>query len=212
VGRTVIEAPAPRATQRRTGRVRAVRRTIVVGCALTAVLVAAGCAKKANTGGTSAPPTGLATSPAASPSIGSEEGAGAAPVLPDGRHPVYLTGLDVAGRKVTFDLIQFLTGEEAKKAWVAAHPDEPDGPPNDYFIVNQNPKLRTMDFAEPVTVVIVDMSGGGVGSKEISLAALPARLVETTPAEAGDKRLSYNPYWLTVAHNKVTRIEEQFLP
>lgn len=212
MGRTVIGAPATGAAQRRIGRVRAVRRGVVVGCALAAVLVAAGCVKKATPGASATTPASLATTPAASPSLGSEEGAGAAPVLPDGRHPVYLTGLDVTGRKLTFDLIQFLTGEEAKKAWVAAHPDEPDGPPNDYFIVNQNPKLRTMDFADPVTVIIVDMSGGGVGSKEIALAGLPARLADTKPAEAGDKRLSYNPYWLTVEHNKITRIEEQFLP
>jgi hypothetical protein len=210
VGRTVIEAPAARTTQRR--RTRAVRRSVAVGCALAAVLVGAGCAKKATPGASATTPAALATTPAASPSVGSEEGAGAAPVLPDGRHPVYLTGLDVAGRKVTFDLILFLTGEEAKKAWVAAHPDEPDGPPNDYFIVNQNPKLRTMEFGDPVVVVIVDMSGGGVGSKETSLAALPAHLLEAAPVEAGDKRLSYNPYWLTVVHNKVIRIEEQFLP
>jgi hypothetical protein len=185
---------------------------VAVGCAIAAVLVAAGCAKKASPGATATTPAGLATTPVASPSLGSEEGAGAAPVLPDGRHPVYLTGLDVAGRTVTFDLIQFLTGEEAKKAWVAMHPDEPDGPPNDYFIVNQNPRLRTMGIADPVAVVVVDMSGGGVGGKTISLTALPAHLAEFAPVEAGDKRLSYNPYWLTVEHNKVTRIEEQFLP
>src|SRR5262245_45477054 len=113
----MTDASAARAYRRRTGR------TGLVVVAVVGLLAAGGCAKKA--GGTAAPPTGAATTPAASPSVGSEEGAGAAPVLADGRHPVYLTGLDVSGRKVTFDLVQFLTGEEAKKAWIAAHPDEP---------------------------------------------------------------------------------------
>jgi hypothetical protein len=186
---------------------------------LLAVGTATGCTAK--TGNQAGGPTPTAATGSSSPAPdpggtpGGEEGAGtssASPVLQDGRHPVFLTGLDASGRAVTFDLIQFLTGDEAKKAWLKLHPDQPDGPDNDYFIVNDNPRLRTLPIADPVQIMVLDLgSPSGVTSVSITLDALPAHLAKEKPA-AGDKRLSYNPYWLTVAGGQVTRVEEQFVP
>ena len=36
--------------------------------------------------------------------------------LENGRHPIVLTGVNVAGRTVTFDLIQWFSGDAAAKA------------------------------------------------------------------------------------------------
>jgi hypothetical protein len=136
----------------------------------------------------------------------------AAPVvLKDGRHAVYLHTLDTKKGRVTFDLIQFLTGEEAKKAWAKANPTEP-GPPNDYLIMNDNAKLRTLPVATKVSAKLIDTSGTG-GIKEIpsSFAELPGRLAAQGlkgPANA----LSPMPFWLTVAAGKITKIEQQYLP
>src|SRR5689334_2300856 len=69
-----------------------------------------------------APATTAATTPSAAASA----------VLPDGRSPVYLTGLVTGKSTVTFDLIQFLTGDAAKTEWKKQHPEQPDGPDNDY--------------------------------------------------------------------------------
>src|SRR5690349_5963183 len=71
-----------------------------------------------------APTATAATTPSATPS------AAASAVLPDGRSPVYLTGLDTGKSTVTFDLIQFLTGDAARTEWKKQHPEQPDGPDN----------------------------------------------------------------------------------
>jgi hypothetical protein len=136
----------------------------------------------------------VTTAPPATPPAGD-------PVLEDGRHPVFITALDSAARTVEFDLIQFLTGDEAVAAWDAAHPDQPGGPPNDYFIVNENPRLRVLALANDVTVTVPSFEGGGLHAQAIPFDDLPARLAGTT-----------NPFWLTVENGTVTAIDEQYIP
>lgn len=50
----------------------------------------------------------------------------------------------MAGRTLTVDVIQFLTGREAEEAYHRDHPEDPLGPPNDYYILTVNPRLRTL--------------------------------------------------------------------
>jgi hypothetical protein len=156
----------------------------------------------------SAAPTGTpsptATTASATPSP-------TAVVLADGKHPVYLTKIDVSGRQLTFDLIQFLTGAAAKKAWVKDHPEYPDGPDNDYYIVNENPLLRTLPISATVKVKIVDLAAPmPTDLKTITFAALPKHLSDNEkPAEG---RLWHAPFWIVVSHGVITSMEEQFLP
>jgi hypothetical protein len=133
------------------------------------------------------------------------------PVLEDGRHPVYLVVLDVPGGEVTFDLIQFLTGDEAVTAYREDTPEDPEGdPPNDYFIRNDNPRLRTLPVAGDVAVTVVRLGEApGAGSVPSSFEELPDHLDEQPPAEG---RLAWNPYWLTVEGDEVVAIDEQYLP
>ena len=61
--------------------------------------------------------------------------------------------MDTAHGRITFDLIEFLTGDAAKQAWKKANPgSDQDGPDDDYYIVNDNAKLRTLPVAGTVTV------------------------------------------------------------
>jgi hypothetical protein len=164
---------------------------------------------------TAAAPTQAATTtttPGGTPSDpGALESPTVEPILADGRHPVYLTDLDPSRRTVTFDLIQFLTGAEAAKVWAKAHPDEPDGPPNDYLIINDNRRLRTLPIADTARVTVATDASGGIANVQITMAELPAHLARQRP-ESADGRLSYAPYWLTVRGGQVTGIDEQFLP
>jgi hypothetical protein len=128
-------------------------------------------------------------------------------VLADGRHAAYLTRLDVGKKTLSFDKIDFLTGEAAKKAYLQQNPGETDGPPNDYMIVNDNPLVRTLPIADGATITIVDMTGS-VTSKKTTLAALPAYFAP----EKGGKHLWHDPFWLTVKNGQIRKIEEQFLP
>jgi hypothetical protein len=191
---------------------------------LVGVLAVSGCNRggpqKPNadaTHGTSTGKAGLAgngeDNPSPTPSAAGSSAAAAS--LPDGKSPTYLTGLDVSAKTVTFDLIQFLEGDAARKAYVKVHPDEPDGPPEGYYIVNDNPQLRSLPISAQVKVRVLDFNApGAVAPRTIKLTDLPAYFTHDSQykPEHSDRRLSTTPYWLTVSHGQVTLIEEQYLP
>jgi hypothetical protein len=138
--------------------------------------------------------------------------ADASPVLVDGRSAVYLTGLDTTHQTVTFDLIEFLTGEAAKAQWKKEHPQNPDGPDNDYMIVNNNALSRTLPVASDVPCVVLSTLSG-TDTKTISFGAFPACLKhQNTGMTLTTPDIAVLPFWLTVQHGKVIRFEEQFLP
>jgi hypothetical protein len=181
---------------------------LVVATAVAAGLV--GCSKPAaGPGAQEQPPTPTSppasTTPSATP-VGEEQIGGAAAILADGRHPVFITSIDPGKRTVRFDLLIFLTGERAKEEWAKAHPGE-EGPMNDYMIVNNNPKLRTLPVTAEVRVQIIDPEHYDPTTLlEVDLAKLRAEVVKRGGgAQAG-------PFWITVRAEKITRIEEQFIP
>ncbi len=54
-----------------------------------------------------------------------------------GSYMAYLYGVDTTRGTVAFDVVQMLWGDDAVRAWQQEdHPDDPNGPPNDYLIVN----------------------------------------------------------------------------
>jgi hypothetical protein len=83
-----------------------------------------------------------------------------APVLADGKHDAYLTRVDTAGRKVTFDKVEMLSGEAARKKYQAQNPGETGGPPNDYVLVNDNKLKRTLPVSDSVEVAVIDTASG----------------------------------------------------
>lgn len=153
--------------------------------------------------------TAASSTTTASASTSSTTSAGDGLDLADGRHPVFVSGIDVAGRTLTFDLLQFLTGAEAVAAY-QAETGETDTPPNDYWIVNENTKLRTAPVSASVSVQLVrladdsdaDLDPGTWDELPTYFAAMP-----------GDEgHLAANPYWLTISGGQVTAIEEQYIP
>ena len=125
-------------------------------------------------------------------------------VLADGRHPVYLKTVDPDRPTITFDLIQFFTGEAATKA--AAEDGKESPPPNDYYIRNVNSRLRTLPVRSdaPITVNVLAAQSTGSSTKDVSVTL--------------DKLASYfpnsgtAPFWITVEQGQVTKIARQFLP
>lgn len=128
--------------------------------------------------------------------------------LADGRHAVLLHGADLPGRRLTVDVIQFLTGEEARIAYAEDNPEDPDGPPNDYHIRNVNPRLRTLPVAADVEVTLINL-GAGVVEVESTWDRL---LDDLTSVPSDHDLVSYSPFWLTLQDGVVVRIEEQYLP
>jgi hypothetical protein len=169
--------------------------------ALVLVVVLSGCGGDSggSGGGGGATATTAAPTPTAAAPTTTEPA-----VLADGRHPVYIKTVDASGQTITFDLIQFFMGDAATKA--AAEDGQESPPPNDYYIRNVNPRLRTLPVqaGAPITVNVLAAQETGSSTKDV-----PVTL---------DKLASYfpnsgtPPFWITVAQGQVTRMAQQYLP
>ena len=169
--------------------------------ALVLVVVLSGCGGSSGESGgdggaaaTTAAPTPTTAAPATTEPA----------VLADGRHPVYLKTVDASGRTITFDLIQFFTGDAATKA--AAEDGEESPPPNDYYIRNVNPRLRTLPVqaGAPITVNVLAAQETGSSTKNVPVDL--EKLASYFPNSGTP------PFWITVAQGQVTRMEQQYLP
>lgn len=105
------------------------------------------------------------------------------------------------------DYIQFLTGDEAAAAAAARGDESP--PPNDYYIVNENARLRRFAVQDgiSVNVVVNDDGTSEPGGRTMPLSDWILRL-EGPTAEA----FMSGFYWLTVSGETITTIEQQYLP
>lgn len=140
-----------------------------------------------------ATPTATATKPATKPPKEA--------LLADGRWPGFVT--KAGGGTVTMDLVEFLTGDAAAKAWQQQNPgSELDSPDNDYLIVNDNPKVRKLPLSPDAQVRVVGATGPEA-DKTIAVSAL---------TEHFGNLLKGTLFWFTVDQGEVTGIEQQFLP
>jgi hypothetical protein len=132
-----------------------------------------------------------------------------APVLEDGRHFGFIRSVDVAAQTMRFDLAYFLQGEEANQA-AAEHGDEVPVP-NDYYIVNDNPRLRTLAIARDAEVWVIDWTDC---CDLVQGETQPFVDAFATKHHAWDALYqgSEAPYWLTVEGGVVVKIEVQYLP
>ncbi len=124
--------------------------------------------------------------------------------LPDGRSFVVLVG--TADEALKVDLAYFYTDQEAIDQ-AAAHGDPP--PENGYYIVNENPRIRTVPVSGSATVRYIptdpccDLKRGTVDG-------LMAAVAGTAPTDYPDMR--YTPWWVTVEDGEIVAIQQQFLP
>ncbi len=223
-------APSPPATASAVGPPprRGVPVWLVVVLILLAVLIAGGAAWLLR-GSSSAPASGTAVTTSTEPATGTANTtpnvavATAAPkpvVKPSVKVPTSVreaaivkkvTGNTSTGYHLTVDYVQWLTGKAAAAA-AKAHGDE-SPPPNDYYIVNDSPKLRTFVLPPSATISVLGWKGDGTDT-------LKPRLI--TPAQfqsvltgGSHPRTEYTDgtFWLTVVDGaKVTRIVQQFRP
>ncbi len=124
--------------------------------------------------------------------------------LVDGRYPAYFTKVDATRRLVTIDVVQFFTGKAAATAAAGDNPGE-TSPPNDYYIRNANPRLRTLAVVEGAAVSVNVLSAAESGDATKDTVVTLAKL-------ASYPSLKYSLFWVTVRDGVVTRLAEQFLP
>jgi hypothetical protein len=174
------------------------RRRLDTVAVLVAVLMAGLAACGSDDSPSSASPDVSAQAPAPAPSTSQRPEAAE---LEDGRHPVVLERVNVAGRTVTFDLIQWFEGEAAVKA--AAEDGEESPPPNDYYTRNVNPRLRTLPLATGARLTLtrntLGQGGNAAAGVEVDLAKVAA---------SGRDHL----FWATVQGGRILRLEEQYTP
>ena len=121
----------------------------------------------------------------------------AATGLTNGRHPVYLTGVDTGRRTISVDLVQLLDRNSAEAAKVC--PEIVGGDIDGYCIKNVNPQLRTLPV--PSTASIRVLSGSSL--RKVDLAGLAA-------ARRPQREESF--YEVTVSGGKVTAVKELYRP
>jgi hypothetical protein len=120
--------------------------------------------------------------------------------LADGRHPVFLKTVNPAAGSIAFDLIQLYFGEEAIREELKDH-DTQYPAPNDIYIRNVNPRLRTLPVRADATITVLDNDFAATDGY-VSLAKLAAVL----------PRQGTMPFWITVRHGQVVTITEQYIP
>jgi hypothetical protein len=137
----------------------------------------------------------------------------------------FLTRVSVS--EVVADYAQWLTGEEAAQA---AYEDGvidsvEEGVPNDFYIRNANPLLRTLPLAPDVVVWLQTSAGGPVQPVQVGVADWLALFNDGTPWGEGERPPVEppgfgfygagsvgTPYWLVILDSQVIAIEQQYLP
>jgi len=113
----------------------------------------------------------------------------------------------VSSYVVTADYAQFLTGDAAAKA--AAKAGEESPPPNDYYIINSNARLRGVRVAKGVTVTSINGAGA---SPESPVTWTFAQFVSKFGGASSEDAIRTVPYWLSIRNGVIVKIEEQYLP
>lgn len=194
------------------------RRWLIVGLVALGIAALMGgylVAVAGNDEGAMAPtPTGPIPSNDADPSLGEPTQASTstpppateAPLLEDGLHfvqPISLTQSEPY--QLTFDLGAFYTGAEAFEY------AEENGIElvNDYVIVNENPKLRTMAFVQDAAVLYIPI-GTCCELVDGNLEALAESVNGTNPTDYPDPETAW--WFITVESGQIHDIVQQYLP
>jgi hypothetical protein len=125
-------------------------------------------------------------------------------VLVDGRHPVIIKTVDADRRTITIDLIQLYFGAQAASEAAKDHQESP--PPNDVYTRNANPRLRTLPVRRDATITCNTLTAGYTGSATKDVQVPLDRLAILLP------RGGAGPFWVTVRHDQVVKIAEQYVP
>jgi hypothetical protein len=104
--------------------------------------------------------------------------------------------------RLSLDYAEFLTGDAAAAAATAAGDESP--PPNDFYIKNDNPKLRVLPVSASAKFTIA--LGGPDETASLSAGQFLDAIINNTDGAADA------PYWFTIKAGVVTGGEEQWTP
>jgi hypothetical protein len=150
--------------------------------------------------------------PSETPEIGEspetpEPSVSGSPILADGRHFVYVetaSRREDGSKSVRFDLAYFYRGERAEQEAAERGDEVVSG----YYIVNDNPRLRTLPVADDVEVEYIPESF----CCELQPGNIDAWLEAVLQTNPTDYPGTNVPWWFTVEDGEVTWIKQQYLP
>lgn len=153
-------------------------------------------------------PTPTSTSSPTQEPSPSQEPSDQAP-LGEGRHFVMAEEVTGSGDDLALvlDLAYFLTGDDANEA-AAEHGNETPVP-NGYFIVNDNPKLRTVPLSSSATVTYIPVEACCDG-QEGDLAAWADSVNGVVQSDYPHAASTW--WWVTVRAGRIVAVEQQYLP
>jgi hypothetical protein len=129
------------------------------------------------------------------------------PVIEDGKHFVFVKkGKAGDPDTLTFDLAIFLTGHEAEQAAAEAGDEVPV--PNDVYIINDNPKLRTVPLAPTAKILLLKWSQCCDVFVPVDFERFAGYLTDPT----NDFHGTLSPYWVRVQGGQIVKVQEQYLP
>jgi len=128
---------------------------------------------------------------------------GGGDAIPDGTSFGFVQGVGVANPTLTIDIAQLLTGDAAVLAAIedGAIPATETSVDNDYYIRNQNPKLRTAAIATGAPIMML-VSIGSPDSVPANLTVLSRRFADQPGF----------PVQVSASGGRITRIDELFFP
>jgi hypothetical protein len=137
---------------------------------------------------------------------------GSSPAIVDatsGTYAAQIVAFDSANLSLEFDVVQWLSGEDAIEVYRRDHPDDPQGtPPDDYVLVNESPQVRTASLRRDATIVLPSsLQPADASSSPATVDDLTSFLSSAGPAEDLG-----NIFWLTFGAGEVTDLCFQYRP
>ena len=127
----------------------------------------------------------------------------------DGTHMAYIVSVDPSRGTVTYDVFQWLSGDEAQEAYRRDTGDD-GGPPNDYYIVNDSPRTRTLKVSRRPCIAIFE-SGDPNSDKALPNLSALAEYLDSDLHQGGENPPS-DTFRLTKSGEHVTSIRQQWHP
>ncbi|MEZ5167775.1 MAG: hypothetical protein R2695_15295 [Acidimicrobiales bacterium] len=154
------------------------------------------------------PPTSTASAPAADGRLGDcpNRPAGSSPAEFDaaaGTYAASIESFDPTSMVMSFDVVQWLSGQDAVDAYHEVYPDDPSGPPNVYWVRNESPVTREASVDAAADLLLVRLE------TDLSADVSPGELTEL-PTYLG--RTPFAFFWLTFENGSVVAICEQYTP
>lgn len=137
-------------------------------------------------------------------------------LLADGRWFGYIRAVDPSAspQTISFDVAEFLVGDEAQRAAEAEGAVSPGEPvSNDYYVRNPEKTVRTLSLMPNASVSVVRCPNSCSEGHKGLLADLLASFDDPLPRTLGDDyRGSDSQYWVTLGGGRVVSIDEQYVP